>query len=300
MVHDILLQKKKGYTKMSIDDAQQKKENLIERLRQLDSLLIAFSGGVDSTFLLAVAYDVLGGRVTAATASSATYPSKEQESAIDFVKKHGIKHIIFQSDEVKLPEFSSNPPDRCYYCKKLLSSELREIADEMGIKHIALAVNADDLMDYRPGIKAAEEMGLISPLVDAQLTKEDIRVLSNDMGLPTWNKPAMACLASRIPYGEEVTAEKLKMIEEAEDFLIEKGFWQCRVRHHGSVARIEVKNTEISKITETDLREKIVQKFRQIGFLHISIDLEGYTTGSLNRILLDTSQKLTASHNMKK
>ena len=284
---------------MCTGDVQQKKEKLVENLLKLDSLLIAYSGGVDSTFLLAVAHDVLKDHVTAVTASSPTYPAKEQKNAVEFVRKHGIKHIIFKSDEVSLPEFSSNNPDRCYYCKKLLSIELRRIADGIGVKHIALAVNTDDLTDYRPGIKAAGEMGLINPLVDAQLTKEEIRTLSKEMGLPTWNKPAMACLASRIPYGEEVTAEKLKMIEEAEDFLIEKGFLQCRVRHYGSLARIEVKNTEISKLAEADLRENIVEKFRQIGFLHISLDLEGYTSGNLNRILLNKHNGSAENHYIK-
>jgi uncharacterized protein len=285
---------------MKPTDIQQKKEMLIKGLKELDSLLIAYSGGVDSTFLLAVAHSVLGDHVTAVTAASPTYPAKEQKEAAEFVKRNGIKHIIFHTDEVSLPEFSSNTPDRCYYCKKLLSQDLRKIAEEMGIGHIALAVNTDDLKDYRPGIKAAGEMGLINPLVDAQLTKEDIRILSKEMGLSTWDKPAMACLASRIPYGEKVTAEKLKMIEQAEDFLIEKGFRQCRVRHHGSVARIEVKNSEITKITENELRTEIIEKFKQIGFLHISLDLEGYTTGSLNRILSDRAQKSPAVQIMKK
>lgn len=278
---------------MSVNDAQQKKERLVKNLRRLDSLLIAFSGGVDSTFLLAVAHDVLKDRVTAVTASSATYPLKEQKESIEFVKKYGIKHIIIHSDEVSLPEFSSNTPDRCYYCKKLLSIELKKIAEKLNIKHIALAVNADDLSDYRPGIRAAGEMGLINPLVDAQLSKEDIRILSKEMGLPTWNKPAMACLASRVPYGDKVTAEKLKMIEAAEDFLIENGFLQCRVRHHGSVARIEVNSSYITKIAEEKLRKKIIEKFKQIGFLHIALDLEGYTTGSLNRTLLQAGNKHT-------
>ena len=274
---------------MNVNDAHKKKDRLIKNLRELDSLLIAFSGGVDSTFLLAVAHDVLKDRVTAVTASSATYPLKEQKESIEFVKKYGIKHIIIHSDEVSLPEFSSNTPDRCYHCKKLLSKELKKVAENFNIQHIALAVNADDLSDYRPGIRAAGEMGLINPLVDAQLSKEDIRILSKEMGLPTWNKPAMACLASRVPYGEKVTKEKLKMIEAAEDFLIENGFLQCRVRHHGSVARIEVNSSDIIKIMEKNLRMKIIEKFKQIGFLHIALDLEGYTTGSLNRILLSTA-----------
>ena len=278
---------------MSASDAQQKKEILIKNLRQLDSLLVAFSGGVDSTFLLAVAHDVLKDRVTAVTASSATYPLKEQKKSIEFAIKYNIKHIITHSDEVSLPEFSSNTPDRCYHCKKLLSIELKKIAEELKIQHIALAVNADDLSDYRPGIRAAGEMGLINPLVDAQLSKEDIRILSKEMGLPTWNKPAMACLASRVPYGERITEEKLKMIEAAEDFLIVNGFLQCRVRHHGSVARIEVNCSDITRITEEKLRKKIIEKFKQIGFLHIALDLEGYTTGSLNRILLQAGNKHT-------
>ena len=278
---------------MSASDAQQKKEILIKNLRQLDSLLVAFSGGVDSTFLLAVAHDVLKDRVTAVTASSATYPLKEQKKSIEFAIKYNIKHIITHSDEVGLPEFSSNTPDRCYHCKKLLSIELKKIAEELKIQHIALAVNADDLSDYRPGIRAAGEMGLINPLVDAQLTKEDIRILSKEMGLPTWDKPAMACLASRVPYGERITEEKLKMIEAAEDFLIVNGFLQCRVRHHGSVARIEVNCSDITRITEEKLRKKIIEKFKQIGFLHIALDLEGYTTGSLNRILLQAGNKHT-------
>lgn len=272
---------------MSINDAQQKKERLIKNLQQLDSLIVAFSGGVDSTFLLAVAHDVLKERVTAVTAISATYPLKEHNESIEFAKKYGIKHIIVHSDEVSLPEFSSNTPDRCYHCKKLLSMELKKIAETSKIKHIALAVNADDLSDYRPGIKAAREMGLINPLVDAQLSKKDIRNLSKEMGLKTWNKPAMACLASRVPYGDSITADKLKMIEAAEDFLMENGFLQCRVRHHGSIARIEVNSNDITRITEKSLRIKIIEKFRQIGFIHIAIDLEGYTTGSLNRILLE-------------
>lgn len=278
---------------MSASDAQQKKEILIKNLRQLDSLLVAFSGGVDSTFLLAVAHDVLKDRVTAVTASSATYPLKEQKKSIEFAIKYNIKHIITHSDEVSLPEFSSNTPDRCYHCKKLLSIELKKIAEELKIQHIALAVNADDLSDYRPGIRAAGEMGLINPLVDAQLSKEDIRILSKEMGLPTWDKPAMACLASRVPYGERITEEKLKMIEAAEDFLIVNGFLQCRVRHHGSVARIEVNCSDITRITEEKLRKKIIEKFKQIGFLHIALDLEGYTTGSLNRILLQAGNKHT-------
>ena len=263
----------------------QKKESLISDLKTLDSLLIAFSGGVDSSFLLVIAHQVIGENVLAATASSATYPYREQIEAIEFVKKRGIRHIIFKSDEVNLPEFASNSPERCYYCKKLLSFELKKIADEQGINHIALASNMDDLGDYRPGMEATREMGIIEPLIKAQLTKEEIRYLSKEMGLPTWDKPAMACLASRIPYGEPVTQEKLKMVEEAENLLIDRGFDQCRVRHFDSIAKIEVHPNELLKIIGKDIREEIVRRYREIGFLYVTIDLEGYVTGSLNRFI---------------
>ena len=262
-----------------------KKENLTRDLKGLDSLLVAFSGGVDSTFLLAVAHQVLGERVMAATASSISYPSREREEAVKFTRDRGIQHIVFRSDETSLPQFLSNSPDRCYHCKKCLSQELIKIAKEKDIKHIAHAANVDDLGDYRPGLKAAEETGIIAPLMDARLTKEEIRFLSKEMGLSTWNKPAMACLASRIPYGNPITKEKLKMVEKAEAFLANNGFRQFRVRHHGPVARIEVDTSDIEKIMETGLRERIVEEFRQIGFLHIAVDMEGYITGSLNRAL---------------
>ena len=267
------------------DTAWSKKEDLIHYIENLDSLIVAFSGGVDSTFLLAVAHQVLGEKVLAATASSATYPSQEQEEAVQFTRKQGISHVVFESDETCLPAFSENSPDRCYHCKKLLSQELLQIAKERGFSNIALAANVDDLGDYRPGITAAEEMGMIEPLMEAKLTKEEIRFLSKEMDLPTWDKPAMACLASRIPYGEPVTDEKLKMVEEAESFLAQNGFRQFRVRHHGAVARIEVDISDLRKMLDKTLREKIVERFKEIGFLHIALDLEGYVTGSMNRSL---------------
>lgn len=267
------------------EDAASKKENLIHYLEKLDSLLVAFSGGVDSTFLLALSHQTLMDKVVAVTESSTTYPSREREEAVKFTKDRGIEHIVFQADETSIAEFVSNAPDRCYHCKKSLSKNLLNIAKEKGISHVAYAANLDDLSDYRPGMDAAREMGIIAPLVDAHLSKEEIRFLSKEMGLPTWDKPAMACLASRIPYGEPITTKKLKMVEEAEDFLADQGFRQYRVRHHGSVARIEVAGSEIKKITGPELRKNIVQKFRQIGFYHIAVDLEGYFSGSMNRVL---------------
>jgi uncharacterized protein len=267
------------------EDATSKKENLIHYLEKLDSLLVAFSGGVDSTFLLALSHQTLTDKVVAVTESSTTYPSREREEAIKFTKDRGIEHIVFQADETSIAEFVSNAPDRCYHCKKSLSKNLLNIAKEKSISHVAYAANLDDLSDYRPGMDAAREMGIIAPLVDAHLSKEEIRFLSKEMGLPTWDKPAMACLASRIPYGDPITTEKLKMVEEAEDFLADQGFRQYRVRHHGSVARIEVAGSEIKKVTDPELRKNIVEKFRQIGFYHIAVDLEGYFSGSMNRVL---------------
>jgi uncharacterized protein len=267
------------------EKAISKKDDLIHYIENLDSLIVAYSGGVDSTFLLAVAHQVLGEKVLAATATSATYPSQEKEDAIQFATKQGINHVVFESDETCLPAFSENSPDRCYHCKKLLSKELLQIAKERGISNIALAANMDDLGDYRPGITAAEEMGMIEPLMEAKLTKEEIRFLSKEMALPTWDKPAMACLASRIPYGDPVTDEKLKMVEETESYLAQNGFRQFRVRHHGAVARIEVDLSDLRKMMDKTLREKIVERFKEIGFLHIALDLEGYITGSMNRSL---------------
>lgn len=265
--------------------ARLKRDNLIRHLKEWPSLLVAYSGGVDSTFLLALAHEVMGDRVLAATATSHTYPSREQEDAIKFTREKDIQHIIFESNETNIPEFKANNPDRCYHCKRTLSRELIKIAAERGIERIAIAANKDDLNDYRPGMDAAREMGIISPLVDAQLGKEEIRFLSKEMGLATWDKAAMACLASRIPYESPITAEKLKMVEVAEEFLSNNGFKQFRVRHHGPVARIEVEISEIERIVREKFRKKLVEKFKEIGFIHISVDLEGYVSGSMNRIL---------------
>ena len=281
---------------MDIGSAREKKEKLISILKEKPSLLIAFSGGVDSSFLLAVAYEILKDHVTAATGDSITFPSRERLKSIEFAGKLGVEHIIFKSDESAIPEFTANGADRCYYCKKALSKELIQIAKERGIKYIAFAANIDDLKDYRPGIEAAKEMGVISPLIEVKLGKEEIRLLSKEMGLPTWDKPAMACLASRIPYGESVTEEKLDMVQKAELFLRENGFKQCRVRYYGNMARIEIESSKITMLLDKDLRKRIVDKFREIGFSHIALDLEGYITGSLNRGLIDILKELEGKH----
>ena len=262
-----------------------KKQRLIDILRKCNSILVAFSGGVDSTFLLAIAHEVLKDNVIAATADSITFPRRELNEAKKFTQKRGIKHLVFKSREAGLPEFISNNPDRCYFCKKHMCETLFKIAGEHGMEHVAHAVNMDDLKDYRPGLKAAEEAGIIAPLVMAEIGKDDIRSLSREMGLASWDKPSMACLASRIPYGEVITEKKLKMIEQSEEFLFDKGFRQCRVRIHGDVARIETDSKDLDRFMDMHLRIEIVEAFRKIGFNHISVDLEGYRSGSMNRSL---------------
>ena len=268
---------------MTAHDANNKMKGLLRQLETLKSLLVAFSGGVDSTFLLAVAHQVLGDRVLAVTAVSPLHPLRERKSAIRFVEGRHIMHRVLQSDEMERPEFLANGPDRCYWCKHALFLRLLNFAEKKNIESVAHGANFDDLDDYRPGSQAARELGIIAPLYDACMTKEDIRFLSRKMGLPTWNKPALACLATRIPYGEPVTEQRLQMVEKAEEFLLAEGFRQCRVRHHGPVARIEVEQGEIQKICDGMLRKKIVDQFRKIGFLQVAVDLEGYSSGSMNR-----------------
>ena len=262
-----------------------KKDILAGRLKQLGSVLIAFSGGVDSTFLLAVAHQVLGRNAVACTATSVIYPLRELEEAVAFTKEQGIEHVLTSFDAMKLSCFSENQPDRCYHCKKHVFKKVKDLAEQKGLKHVAHAVNLDDLTDYRPGLRAAEEMGAVSPLVDAQLNKEDIRLLSKEMGLPTWNKPSMACLASRIPFGERITEKKLRMVQEGEALLASLGFKQFRVRHHGAVARIEVEPEDLPRIVEEPTRARIVSRLREVGFTHVALDLEGYISGSLNRTI---------------
>lgn len=266
-------------------EVHKKKRALLDNLRSLDSLIVAFSGGVDSTFLLAVAHEALGKKVIAVTAHSIIYPMNEIEEAVAFTKSRGIEHVLLASEASHLPEFIANPPERCYFCKKYLFERLREIAEKRGIHAIAHAANMDDFDDFRPGWKAAVEMGGIAPLVDARLTKEEIRLLSKEMGLGSWNKPSMACLASRVPYGEPITDTKLLMIGEAEKELAAHGFTQYRIRHHGPVARIELQASDMERFMEPDVRERIVARLKELGFLYVTLDLEGYVTGSLNKAL---------------
>ncbi len=271
-------------------DPQEKLENLKEQIRQMGSLAVAYSGGVDSTFLLKVAHDVLGDRMIAVTARSSTYPEREFGEAKDFAKKIGVRHLIILSEELDIEGFSDNPVDRCYHCKRELFRKILDVARQNGMKYVADGSNVDDMGDYRPGMKAVTELGVVCPLKDAGMGKDEIRILSRQMNLPTWDKPAFACLASRVPYGQKITMEKLDVIDRAEQFLMDLGFRQVRVRHHGDVARIEVPADERSKFFDTGLMDRIHAKFRELGFAYAALDLKGYRTGSMNEVI-DTGGK---------
>lgn len=268
-------------------------------LKEMDKVAVAFSGGVDSTFLLKVAADVLGDNVIAVTARSSTYPEREFTEASEYIKKLGAKHIVIISEELEIDGFSQNPVNRCYYCKKELFSKVKEIALQHGIKYIVDGSNVDDLGDYRPGMLALKELEVSSPLREAGLTKEDIRRLSREMELPTWNKQPFACLASRFPYGQEITHEKLQMIDKAEQYLLDLGFRQVRVRHHGEVARIEVAREERSRFFDTELLDRIHGKLKEAGFRYVTLDLQGYRTGSMNEGL-DKEVKENVKNRMNK
>lgn len=251
-------------------------------LADMQSVLIAYSGGVDSTFLVKAASKVLVKDVVAVTATSPTYPSSEMRSAVSLARSMGVKHFVIESNELDIPEFRSNPPDRCYHCKKELFTKLRKLADEHNMRYVADGSNRDDLSDYRPGREAAREIGVRSPLIEADIGKDDIRVLSRQMGLPTWNKGAFACLSSRFLFGTQITEELLHKIESCEELLREYGFRQFRVRYHQDLLRIETGQDEIERFLDPVLRENVVAFFRSMGFHHVSVDLEGYRTGSMN------------------
>jgi len=267
----------------------QKEEKLELLLKVLDSVLLAFSGGVDSAYLLFKAVHVIGrDKVLAVTADSALYPPEEAEAARKLASALGVHHIVIKTGELSREEFCSNSPQRCYYCKSELFSELGKLAREHNLSYVLDGSNADDTGDYRPGSRAARECGVRSPLQEAGLTKAEIRLLSRSHSLATWDKPAAACLASRFPYGERLEISKLKQVEQGERFLRKLGLKrEVRVRRHGTIARIEIDNSELTLFLHN--RQMIVDYLKQLGFIYITLDLEGFQTGSMNRVLEDLS-----------
>lgn len=263
-------------------------EKLKSRLLFFKRVIVAFSGGVDSTFLLYFAKKILGREnVLAVVAESPTYPVEEVRSAIELASNLGVRCQIIRTEELEDENFVCNSKDRCYFCKKELFSKLKQMARENAINYILDGSNFDDLSDYRPGNFAKKEFGVCSPLQEVGLTKDEIRQLSKEAGLPTWDKPSMACLSSRIPYGIRITREILCQVGEAEKFIRALGFRQVRVRHHDKLARIEVEKSEISKFFDKTLREKVTKKLEKLGYYFVTLDLNGYTTGSLNKGLSD-------------
>jgi uncharacterized protein len=261
----------------------EKLERLEGYLANLEKLAVAFSGGVDSTFLLKVAHMILGDNVVAITVNGAIHPGWEIESSKEIASRIGVRQILLDMDIFKNENIVTNPPDRCYHCKMAIFSMIKKTAKGYGIKNVADGSNIDDAGDYRPGMRALKELGILSPLRDAGLGKEEIRILSKELGLPTWDKPALSCLATRIPYNTRITEETLSMIEAGEDFLRGLGFSQIRLRHLGNLAKIEVPPEDMMRLLE--VREMVVKKLREIGYTYITMDMEGYNMGSMNRTI---------------
>jgi uncharacterized protein len=263
-----------------------KYRQLQQNLSVLDSGLLAFSGGVDSTLLLKVCQDTIPGRFLAVTAKSDTTPRRELQDAVRYAEEIGVEHLVIESDELSLSAFVKNPPEKCYICKKWRFGTLKTLAQQKGFTYLLDGSNLDDSQDYRPGMQALLELGVRSPLLEAGFAKSEVRELSKKLGLSTWNKPAYACLATRIPYGSPLTKEKLRQVDAGEDFLRDLGLSrQVRVRHYGDTARIEVLATDLDKFLQAEVRSRMVSYFKELGFCFVTLDLEGYRMGSLNQAL---------------
>ena len=268
-----------------MDCLTEKYTQLQEYLRSLGSVAVAFSGGVDSSFLLRVAHDVLGDQVIAVTAASCSFPKRDLKEAEEFCRQNGIRHIVCQSEELDIEGFRQNPKNRCYLCKHELFEKIWAIAKEQGLAAVAEGSNMDDNGDYRPGLAAVQELGVKSPLREVGLSKSEIRELSKKLGLPTWNKQSFACLSSRFVYGETISEERLAMVDQAEQLLLDLGFHQVRVRIHGTIARIEIMPEEFEKLLAEDVRKNIYLQLKSFGFTYVTLDLLGYRTGSMNETL---------------
>ena len=260
-------------------------ERLTDLLRESNRLLVAFSAGVDSTFLLKAAHLAIGDQAIALTASSASVPPGELEAAKNFAAALGCRHIVLDSHELDNPSYRDNPVNRCFFCKDELYKICRAEADKLGVKTIVDGTNLDDLTDHRPGLQAADEWGVRHPLVEAGMTKNDIRRYSRELKLPTWDKPSSPCLSSRFPYGVAIDLEKLKRVGACEVLLKQLGFREFRVRYHGDLARIEIAAGEMERIFEKEIRDAIVRRFKEVGFSYVSLDLQGFRSGSLNEPL---------------